>query len=120
MPTLALFSDPALAAPVVAEIERAQQQVRALEQEREGILARRGTWEEAERRLDALEEWRRTVSAEHAAATWDHIAHSPCASTEKARRLLGYAPRYSSLEAAREALVWLIAHGRVSADEVMR
>jgi site-specific DNA recombinase len=63
VPTLGLFSDPALAAPVVAEIERAQQHVRALERERDGILARRGTWEEAERRLDALEEWCRTVAA---------------------------------------------------------
>jgi nucleoside-diphosphate-sugar epimerase len=68
-------------------------------------------------RLLPWEEWRSSVAPEHAAATWDHIAHSPCASIEKARRLLGYVPRYSSLEAVREALAWLIAHGRVAADE---
>jgi nucleoside-diphosphate-sugar epimerase len=60
-------------------------------------------------------EWKQTVTPEQASATWDHIAHSPCASIEKARRLLGYAPRYTSLEAVREALAWLIRKGRVDA-----
>jgi len=50
------------------------------------------------------EQWRHTVSPEEAAATWDHIAHSPNASIAKARALLGYEPRYSSLEAVREAV----------------
>ncbi|MGI9047925.1 MAG: NAD-dependent epimerase/dehydratase family protein [Rubrobacteraceae bacterium] len=54
------------------------------------------------------EEWRATVSEEDAEMTWDHIAHSPSCSTEKARRLLGYQPRYGSLEAIREAVGWLI------------
>jgi nucleoside-diphosphate-sugar epimerase len=31
--------------------------------------------------------------------TLDHIAHSPNCSIEKTRRLLGYSPRYTSLEA---------------------
>jgi nucleoside-diphosphate-sugar epimerase len=61
------------------------------------------------------EEWRGTVSREEADATWDHIAHSPNASIEKARRLLEYAPRYRSLEAVREAVAWLIENGRVAA-----
>jgi nucleoside-diphosphate-sugar epimerase len=52
-------------------------------------------------RLEFLpwEEWRRTVAEDEAEATWDHIAHSPHGSIEKARQKLGYAPRYSSLEA---------------------
>lgn len=54
------------------------------------------------------EEWRTTVSKEEAAATWDHIAHSPNRSIAKARKLLGYHPRYSSLEAVNESLHWLI------------
>ena len=54
------------------------------------------------------EEWRKTVSKEEAAATLDHIAHSPNCSIAKARRLLGYHPRYSSLEAVNESLRWLI------------
>lgn len=50
----------------------------------------------------------------HAAdLTWDHIAHSPNSSIAKAERLLGYRPRYSSLDAVREALDWLAAHHRV-------
>jgi nucleoside-diphosphate-sugar epimerase len=36
--------------------------------------------------------------------TYDHIAHSPNCNIEKARSILGYAPRYSSLEAVREAI----------------
>jgi nucleoside-diphosphate-sugar epimerase len=56
------------------------------------------------------EEWKTTVSAEEAAATWDHIAHSPCCSIVKAQRLLDYRPRYSSLQAVYEAVSWLIAH----------
>jgi len=54
------------------------------------------------------EEWRKTVSKEEAAATWDHIAHSPNCSIAKARKLLGHNPRYSSLEAVNESLQWLI------------
>ncbi|HZQ06182.1 MAG TPA: NAD-dependent epimerase/dehydratase family protein [Anaerolineae bacterium] len=59
------------------------------------------------------EEWRATVSAEYAAQTWDHIAHSPNASIAKAQRLLDYAPRYSSLQAIYESLQWLIQQGIV-------
>ncbi|NWF83657.1 MAG: NAD(P)-dependent oxidoreductase, partial [Bryobacteraceae bacterium] len=50
------------------------------------------------------DEWKTTVSSRDAALTWDHIAHSPCCSIEKAKRLLGYQPRYSSLEAVQEAV----------------
>ena len=35
------------------------------------------------------------------------------ASIEKAGRTLGYAPRYSSLDALYEALTWLVANGQV-------
>lgn len=58
-------------------------------------------------------EWRRTVAAEDAEQTWDHIAHSPCCSIAKARRLLGYSPRYSSLQAVTDSLEWLLAAGVV-------
>ncbi len=72
-------------------------------------------WFGAESRLEFLswDEWRSTVSKEDAAATWEHIARSPSCSIEKARRLLEYQPRYSSLEAAFEALRWLIEHNIV-------
>lgn len=59
-------------------------------------------------------EWQKTVSAEEAAATWDHIAHSPNCSIAKAERLLEYRPRYSSLQGVREAVDWLVEQGQVS------
>jgi nucleoside-diphosphate-sugar epimerase len=61
------------------------------------------------------DEWRKTVSDEHAAQTWDHIAHSPNASIAKAQRLLDYRPRYSSLLAIHESVQWLIRQGIVEA-----
>ena len=59
------------------------------------------------------EQWRSTVEPGAAGATWDHIAHSPNSSIAKAVRLLDYQPRYSSLQAVREALEWLAARGDV-------
>ncbi|MBK8046854.1 MAG: NAD(P)-dependent oxidoreductase [Anaerolineales bacterium] len=54
------------------------------------------------------ESWCKTVTAEDAQATWDHIAHSPNCSIAKAERLLNYRPRYSSFQAVQEALVWMV------------
>ncbi|HBE43193.1 MAG TPA: epimerase [Bacteroidales bacterium] len=54
------------------------------------------------------EEWKKTVSKDEADATWDHIAHSPNCSIEKARRLINYNPRYSSLQAVEESVRYLI------------
>jgi len=44
----------------------------------------------------------------------DHILHSPNCSIEKGRRLIGYQPRYTSLEAIREAVDWMIGHGVIT------
>ena len=60
------------------------------------------------------DQWKQTVSEQDAAFTWDHIAHSPNCSIEKAKRLLGYSPRYSSLQAVYESVRWLIDHGMLS------
>lgn len=49
-------------------------------------------------------EWAATVSEKDARSTWDHIAHAPNCSISKAQRLLGYQPRYTSMEAVAEAL----------------
>jgi nucleoside-diphosphate-sugar epimerase len=59
------------------------------------------------------EAWRDAVTEEEAAATWDHIAHSPNCSIAKAQRLLDYRPRYSSLQAVQEAVTWLIDQGTI-------
>lgn len=58
-------------------------------------------------------DWAKSVSPEDAAATWDHIAHSPNCSIEKARQSLGFMPRYSSLAAIKEAVDWLISSGKL-------
>lgn len=66
--------------------------------------------QEAKLRYLPWETWRTTVSEDEARATWDHIAHSPNCSIDKARRLLDYQPRYSSLQAVYESVQWLIEH----------
>ena len=60
-------------------------------------------------------EWAKGETEEDAKATWEHIARSPNCAMEKARRLLNFRPRYSSLEAVQESVQWLIEHGKVSA-----
>ena len=63
-------------------------------------------WHDRSANLDFLpwDEWRDTVSERDAAITLDHIMHSPCASIEKARHLLGFAPRFTAVDAARDAI----------------
>jgi nucleoside-diphosphate-sugar epimerase len=76
----------------------------------EGVAA----WFGREAVLDLVEwdEFERRVAAEQAAMTRDHIDRSITASIERARSILGYAPRYTSLEALRESLRWLVGHGQ--------
>ena len=61
-------------------------------------------------------EFERRVGAEHAGATREHVGRSIAASIDRARDVLGYAPRYSSLDALHEALRWLAANGHVDVD----
>jgi nucleoside-diphosphate-sugar epimerase len=68
---------------------------------------------EANLRFLPWEEWRKTVPENEADATWDHIAHSPNCSIAKAQLLIDYQPRFTSLEAVREAVDWLIGNGRI-------
>jgi nucleoside-diphosphate-sugar epimerase len=77
-----------------------------------GYAERVARWFGREPSLSFLpwDQWKSTVPEADAAATWDHIAHSPNASIEKARRLLGYEPRYGSLDAVFESLEWLERH----------
>ena len=64
-------------------------------------------------RYVAWEEWTKTVSEDEAQACWDHIAHSPNCSIKKAQKMIGYRPRYRSLQAVQEAVSWLMQHGIV-------
>ncbi|MBW4042357.1 MAG: NAD-dependent epimerase/dehydratase family protein [Acidobacteria bacterium] len=73
-----------------------------------------GWWgREAELEFGPFERFAASTSDEHAAATLEHIGHSPSASVAAARDRLGYAPRFTSLEAARDAVEWLAEHGEV-------
>jgi nucleoside-diphosphate-sugar epimerase len=69
---------------------------------------------EARLRFLPWDAWRATVSDEEATITLDHIGHSPNCSIDKARRLLGYAPRYNSLQALYESVEWMIANRKIS------
>ncbi len=62
------------------------------------------------------EQWKTGQAKEDAEATWEHIARSPCHAIDKARTRLGYAPRYTSLEAVKESVTALIAAGKVMAS----
>src|SRR6478609_7590373 len=58
-------------------------------------------------------EFERRVGAEHAETTRQHVGRSIAASIDRARDVLGYRPRFSSLDAVHESLRWLVASGRV-------
>jgi nucleoside-diphosphate-sugar epimerase len=77
-----------------------------------GLAAGVAAWFGREAVLDLVEwnEFERRVGSEHASATRDHIERSITASIERSRSILGYAPRYSSLEALQESLRWLVEH----------
>ncbi|MDR3470882.1 MAG: NAD(P)-dependent oxidoreductase [Devosia sp.] len=62
---------------------------------------------------EPFETWKTRLPEEDWQATLDHTSRSPSHSIEKARRLLGYVPRYSSLQAVTEAVEWLIANGQI-------
>jgi nucleoside-diphosphate-sugar epimerase len=58
-------------------------------------------------------EYEQRVGEEHARVTHDHVSRSITASIARAQSVLGYAPRYSALDALHEALGWLVASGEV-------
>ena len=57
-------------------------------------------------------EFERRAGAEHAETTRQHTDRSIAASIDRAREVLGYAPRYTSLDVLHEALAWLVANGQ--------
>jgi nucleoside-diphosphate-sugar epimerase len=58
------------------------------------------------------DEFERRVGPEHADATRQHTMRSITASIARGREVLGYAPRFSALDALHEALTWLVANGQ--------
>ena len=79
-----------------------------------GLAAGVAGWFGREPELDFVDwaEFERQAGAEHAQATREHTVRSIAASIDRARDVLGYAPRYSSLDALHEALAWLVANGQ--------
>ena len=71
---------------------------------------------EAHLRFEAWTQWRESLSESEAAVAESYLQHSPNCSIEKARTLLDYRPRYSSLEAVRQSVEWLIAQGQLTVD----
>jgi nucleoside-diphosphate-sugar epimerase len=61
-------------------------------------------------------EFERRVGGEQSAITREHVARSIAASIDRARDVLGYRPRYTSLEALHVSLSWLAANGLVELD----
>jgi nucleoside-diphosphate-sugar epimerase len=80
-----------------------------------GLAAGVAAWFGREPVLDLVDwpEFERRAGAEHAAATRAHVERSIAASIDRARAGLGYAPRWTTLDALREALRWLVADGQV-------
>ena len=72
-------------------------------------------WFDREADLEFIpwESWMQTVTEKDRAITSDHVVHSPHASIEKARTLLGFEPRYTALEAAADAVAWQSEAGRL-------
>ena len=71
---------------------------------------------EARLRFVPFDEFSASLPEEHRDAAFQHIARSHSMSIEKGRRLLGYAPEYSSLAAVAEAVEWLRQAGRLGDD----
>ncbi|WP_434612536.1 NAD-dependent epimerase/dehydratase family protein [Arthrobacter sp. A5] len=65
-----------------------------------------------------FEQFRQMTATEHADVTYEHISRSPSMSIAKAGDLLGYAPRYTSLQAVAEAVHWLHRNGRLALGPV--
>lgn len=59
------------------------------------------------------EEFAKKISPEDAADTFDHIRRSPNCSMEKAEKLLGFVPKYSSIDTVISALNYKIERGEL-------
>jgi len=80
-----------------------------------GLAAGVAAWFGREPVLDLVDwnEFEQRVEPGHATATKEHIERSIAASIDRARAVLGYIPRYTSLDALQESLRWLVAQGQV-------
>ena len=84
-----------------------------------GLAAGVARWFGRDPVLDFVDwpEFTRRAGPGHAEVTREHTFRSITASTAQAREVLRYAPRYSSLDALREALAWLVANGQADVGD---
>jgi nucleoside-diphosphate-sugar epimerase len=69
--------------------------------------------QEAHLRTVSWDDFRSATAADVAQASWEHLSRSHYVSIDKARRLIGYAPRYEPEQAVLEAVRWLIDNGQL-------
>ena len=83
-----------------------------------GLAAGVAAWFGREPVLDFVgwDEFTRRAGTGPAEVTREHTSRSIAVSIARAREVLGYAPRYTSLDALREALAWLVANGQADVD----
>jgi nucleoside-diphosphate-sugar epimerase len=79
----------------------------------EGLAARFG--QKAQLRFEPFEAWKDTIPLGLREGAISHVIHSTNCSIAKAQHLLGYQPRYHSLDVVEEAVHWLVADGQVLA-----
>ena len=65
------------------------------------------------------ERFRDDLAPRHAEASWEHLSRSQVFSVDKARRLLGFEPRFSVADTVRESVRRLIDDGTVSVPRPM-
>src|ERR1700753_2440298 len=81
-----------------------------------GLAAGVAAWFGREPSLDFVDwpEFERRVGAGPAEVPREHTFRTLTASIDRARHVLGYEPRFTSLDALHEAVRWLAAHGEVN------
>jgi nucleoside-diphosphate-sugar epimerase len=84
-----------------------------------GLAAGAARWFGREPVLDFVswDQFTRVAGPEPAEVTREHTFRSITASIARAREVLGYAPRYTALDALREALAWLVANGQADVGD---
>ena len=83
-----------------------------------GFAHEAASWFGQEASLDSVswDEFRATTTEEHAQVSWEHLYRSHCFTIDKAKALLGYAPRYEPEAAVLESVRWLIENGGLQVD----
>jgi nucleoside-diphosphate-sugar epimerase len=67
----------------------------------------------AQLRTVTWDQFRDGTDDEAADSSWNHLVRNHYFSIDKARTLIGYAPRYEPDEAVLESVRWLIDHGQL-------